>query len=127
DEGNDSPPTPEEMDAAGCTDDMTDEEKNNAVMQWRKKDADKPVTKKDLLTFFRFTGGRAARASGEVTKNEKNRASGNGDFESLVIKYRQTGMSDAKATLRAREDNPAGYNKWCQEGRPDIKDQTKGK
>ena len=40
--------TAEEIKAAGCTDDMTDEQKKARVIEWRAKDGNKPVTQRDL-------------------------------------------------------------------------------
>ena len=115
---DDSDPTEEEMDAAGCTDDMTDEEKKAKVMEWR-SEADKPLTKRDLLTFFRFSGGPPARVSGPVDDKEK---SGDGKFESLVTEFRRKneGADVATAILAVRRINPEAYNDYCMRGRPDI-------
>jgi hypothetical protein len=119
-----SDPTAEEITAAGCTDDMTDDQKKSAVMEWRAKKADKPVTNRDLLQMFRFTGGKPAKASGGVTKQDKDNANGEHAFESLVTKFRTAGMKDGTARLAARKENPKAYNDWCQRGSPEIKDQA---
>jgi viroplasmin and RNaseH domain-containing protein len=112
-------PTDNEKAAAGCVEGDSDDVVTNKITAWRAK-ADQPVTRKDLLELFRFTGGKPAKASGEVSAEEKTIANGEGGFESLVTKYRVTGMSASKAVARAREDDREGYNAWCQKGRPDI-------
>ena len=112
--GSGDPATEEEMAAAGCTDDMTPEDKQAKVNEWRKK-ADTPLTKKDLLQFFRMTGGAPTKVSGGkgAEKNE-------GEFASTVRKYRETGMGESKAIARAAHDDRKGYNEWCKAGRPTI-------
>jgi hypothetical protein len=112
---SDAPPTPEEMAAAGVTDQMTPEEKAARVNEWRKK-ADTPLTKKDLMEFFRMTGGKPAKVSGGGEGAEKD----DSDFAVTVRKYRDTGMGVSKAISRAARDNKAGYNEWCKAGRPTI-------
>jgi hypothetical protein len=111
-----SPATPEEEAAAGCTDDMTPEQKASCVNEWRKK-ANSPVTQKDLMSFFRMTGGKPVTTSGqgEGAKDDET------DFSRTVRKYVDAGMSQSKAIARAAHDNRRGYNEWCQKGRPTIK------
>jgi hypothetical protein len=109
--------TPEEMAAAGCTDDMTPEQKQAKVEAWRKQ-GDEPLTKKDLLQFFRTTGGAPVRVSGgEGAGGDGKRG---GDFESAVKKYVDAGMSESKAMNRAAHDNKKAYNEWCKAGRPAL-------
>jgi hypothetical protein len=115
-------PTQDEMDAAGCTADDTDEQVTSKVNDWRTKKGNKPFTVRDAMQLFKFTGGKPARASGEITDDEKNK--GKTTFETLVTKYRATGMTDVKAQLRAKEDNPEAYNDFCQRGRPNISTKT---
>jgi hypothetical protein len=110
----DDPPTEEEMAAAGCTDEMTPEQKTVKVTEWRKK-ADAPVTQKDLLQFFRATGGRPVKVNGgEGAGKEDN------EFKATVRKYVEAGMSEGKALGRAAHDNQKGYNEWCKAGRPAL-------
>ena len=56
-------PTEEEKLAAGVLPTDTPEMAMQKVMAWRAT-ADGPLTKKDLMNFFRFTGGKAVRPSG---------------------------------------------------------------
>ena len=111
---SDTPPTPEELAAAGVTDEMTPEQKAVAVSEWRKK-ADNPLTQKDLLQFFRMTGGKPVKVSGgEGVKPDEN------EFTTTVKKYVEAGMSESKAIGRAAHDNRKGYNQWCSAGRPAL-------
>jgi hypothetical protein len=112
---SDEPSTPEEESAAGCTDDMTPEQKQSAVNDWRKK-ADTPLTKKDLMQFFRTTGGRAVKVSG----NGEGAGKDENVFETTVRKYKETGMSESKAIARAARDHGKAYNEWCAKGRPAL-------
>ncbi len=110
----DDPPSEEEMAAAGCTDEMTPEQKTACVQQWRKK-ADAPLTQKDLLQFFRMTGGKPVKVSGG-----QGAANTDGDFTATVRKYVEAGMGESKAIGRAAHDNRKGYNEWCKAGRPAL-------
>ena len=113
-----SPPSAEEASAAGCTDEMSPEEKAAKVSAWRKSTGDQPVTMKGLMAFFRMTGGKPARVSGD---GEGAPGEATGGFEKLVVKYRATGMGAGKAIRRAAQDDGKGYGEWVQNGRPNIK------
>lgn len=111
----DEPPTAEELVAAGCTDNMTPEAKQAAVNEWRKK-ADSPLTRKDLMQFFRLTGGAPVKVSG----GEGVSKDGDNGFTTTVRKYVEAGMNESKAINRAAHDNKRGYNEWCKAGRPAL-------
>jgi hypothetical protein len=106
--------TQEEKDAAGVTPEDTPEQAASKVNAWRAK-ADKPVTLKDLMGFYRFTGGRPVSSSAG--------AEGNGDtvthpFAGRIERYKAAGMSEGKAIMRARADHGKEYNDWVKKGRP---------
>jgi len=118
-------PTEEEMEAAGCTDEMTAEQKQQTVSDWRKRD-DAPVTRKtlrkELMSVFRFSGGPPARVSGGITDSDKTSKNG-GNFESLVLNFRQRNpdVAEGESVLAVRKQNGEAYNDYCRRGRPQIK------
>ena len=74
-------PTPEEKKAAGVADDDTEEVAAAKLTAFRAK-ADKPVSMKDLMSFFRFTGNVPAKTSAEPKGDEGDK--GGAGFWSLV-------------------------------------------
>lgn len=112
---SDSPVTDAEKAALGITDGMSPDEINDKVQAFRST-ANNPVTKKDLMEFFRMTGGKPVKASGGEGAADKTV----GGFEGTVRRYAETGMAQSKAVARAAKDNPKGYNEWCKAGRPTI-------
>lgn len=112
---SDTPVTDAEKVAAGITDGMTPDEINAKIQAFRST-VNNPVTKKDLMEFFRTTGGNPVKASGDGTGAVKT----DGDFAGTVRKYREAGMTESRAVARAARDNTKGYNEWCKAGRPTI-------
>lgn len=118
-------PTAEELEAAGCTDEDTPEQKTEKINAYR-ANLNKPITqaslRKELMEVFRFTGGKAAKSSGAVTDEEKKKAAGDSTFESLVTEFRQKNpdVSESTAILEVRKKNGKAYNEYCTRGRPAI-------
>lgn len=109
---DDTEPTDEEMTAAGCADGDSKEGKLAKVKAYRAS-LSQPLTKKDLLTFFRDAGGLPVRSNGgEGIQHDDGKITG---FSARVKKYEDAGMDKNKAVLRAKNDDPKGYNKWMRD------------
>jgi hypothetical protein len=122
DNPNTGDPTDEERDAAGVLDSDSDDDAQKKIQLWRKK-ADKPVTTRDLMRFFRSTGGKPARVS--IAEGEGEDKGKETPFQERVSKYTAAGMSQGKAILRAKTDDPAGYNEFRANPNASKKDAAK--
>ncbi len=101
----------EEKKAAGVIDTDTKEQATAKVTQFR-ADLEKPVTRKDFMAMFRFTGNAAAKVN---LADGKTRGAGDkgDDFEALIDKEVEKGAKNrGKAILLARKRDGKAYNAW---------------
>jgi len=115
-------PTEDEMNAAGIEDGDDEKTKKDKMRVYRNA-LKQPLSKADLMEFFRKTGGKPARHSAadddvivnsdKVKRGEKGTAKA---FRARVDGYVALGVSKPLAIARAKKDDPKGYGEDVKQG-----------
>jgi hypothetical protein len=107
-------PTKEEKEAAGCKEGDTPEEVTRKVTEYR-SGLDKPVTQRDLMKFFRQTGGKPVVIN--LAKDETKNNDPIKGFKARVDTLKEAGCSQANAWSTAIRKFPDEYKAFRDAGK----------